>query len=100
MAGLFYRDLCLSQRKKPTKNSCEALGLDSSGASFLLIKRKVTMALEAIDVKLHDHIIVGDDYYSMSEHGLIKNMTDQFNQFLSGRDDWTGKGGRHAQTTQ
>jgi hypothetical protein len=25
---------------------------------------------------------VGDDYYSMSEHGLIKNMTDQFNQFL------------------
>ena len=65
-----------------------------------LITRKVTMALEAIDVKLHDHIIVGDDYYSMSEHGLIKNMTDQFNQFLSSRDDWTGKGGGHDQTTQ
>ena len=64
-----------------------------------LITRKVTMALAAIDVKLHDHIIVGDDYYSMSEHGLIKNMTDQFNKFLSGRGDWTGKGGGHDQTT-
>jgi len=48
------------------------------------ITRKVTMALEAIDVKLHDHIIVGDDYYSMADHGVIKSVTDQFNKMLSG----------------
>jgi len=49
-----------------------------------LITRKVTMALEAIDVKLHDHIIVGDNYYSMADHGLIKSVTDHFNKLLSG----------------
>jgi DNA repair protein RadC len=65
-----------------------------------LVTRKITMALEAIDVKLHDHIIVGDDYYSMADHGLIKGMTDQFNEFLSGRKDWPGKGGCHAEETQ
>lgn len=51
-----------------------------------LLTRKVVMALGTIDVQLHDHIIVGDTYYSMSDNGLIKNMTDQFNQFLRGRN--------------
>ena len=52
-----------------------------------LITRKIAMALEAIDVKLHDHIIVGDNYYSMSENKLMKGFTDHFNQILSGQND-------------
>jgi DNA repair protein RadC len=57
-------------------------GHTEPSAEDKLITRKVGLALEAIDVKLHDHIIVGDSYYSMSDHGFIKSMTDQFNQFL------------------
>jgi len=47
------------------------------------ITRKIVIALESIDVKLHDHIIVGDGYYSMSENGLIKDFTDHLNGLLS-----------------
>ena len=47
------------------------------------ITRKVAMALLTIDVSLHDHIIVGDGYFSFSEHGLMKNMTDEFKRILS-----------------
>jgi len=47
------------------------------------ITRKVAMALAAIDVSLHDHIIVGDGYYSFSEHGLMQGITDEFNKILS-----------------
>jgi len=48
------------------------------------ITKKVAMALATIDVSLHDHIIVGDAYYSFSEHGLMNGMTDEFNKILSG----------------
>ena len=47
------------------------------------VTKKVAMALAAIDVSLHDHIIVGDGYYSFSEHGLMKGITDEFNKILS-----------------
>ncbi len=38
------------------------------------VTRKVVVALSSIDIKLHDHIIVGDGYYSMEEDGLIESM--------------------------
>ena len=51
-----------------------------------MVTRKIAVALGSIDVQLHDHIIIGDNYYSMSEDGIIKNIIDQFNQFLSGKN--------------
>jgi len=48
-----------------------------------LITMKVAIALKSIDVQLHDHIIVGDSYYSFSEHGLMKDVTELFNNHLS-----------------
>jgi len=50
-----------------------------------MITRKVGIALESIDVKLHDHIIIGDTYLSMADDGFIKQVTEQFNKFLSGK---------------
>ncbi len=38
------------------------------------VTRKVMLALSSIDIKLHDHIIIGDSYYSMEEDGLIEAM--------------------------
>ena len=50
-----------------------------------LVTRKVAVALLSIDVPLHDHIIVGDSYYSFSEHGIMKEIRDKINGFLSGQ---------------
>jgi DNA repair protein RadC len=47
------------------------------------VTKKVAMALAAIDVSLHDHIIVGDGYYSFSEHGLMEGITDEFSKIMS-----------------
>ena len=49
------------------------------------VTRKVAVALSSIDVPLHDHIIVGKSYYSFSEHGIMKEITDKINGFLSGQ---------------
>ena len=47
------------------------------------ITRKVIFSLTAIDVLLHDHLIVGNGYHSMSNDGWMKSVTDQCRQFLS-----------------
>ena len=49
------------------------------------ITRKVAVALLSIDVPLHDHIIVGESYFSFSENGLMEEITDNINGFLSGQ---------------
>ena len=49
------------------------------------VTRKVAVALLSIDVPLHDHIIVGDSFYSFSEHGIMKEIRDNINRFLSGQ---------------
>ena len=47
------------------------------------ITRKMILSLAAIDVLLHDHIIVGDGYYSMSQDGWIQSITDSCRKFLA-----------------
>lgn len=47
------------------------------------ITLKVGLALAAIDVQLHDHIIVGDGYYSFSGGGIMNAIKDQMNGFLA-----------------
>ena len=47
------------------------------------ITRKMILSLAAIDVLLHDHIIVGDGYYSMSEDGWIQSIADKCRKFLA-----------------
>jgi len=50
------------------------------------IDKQVTLqlwvALKSIEVKLHDHIIIGDGYYSMVEDGFMVPIQDRFNSFL------------------
>ena len=47
------------------------------------LTRKVIFSLTAIDVLLHDHLIVGNGYHSMSDDGWMKSVTDKCGQFLS-----------------
>lgn len=45
------------------------------------ITLKIFMALSNIDVILHDHVIIGDNYYSMAEAGTIKALKEKSLRF-------------------
>lgn len=47
------------------------------------ITRKVIFSLMAIDVMLHDHLIVGNDYHSLADEGWIQSTRDQCQTFLA-----------------
>lgn len=47
------------------------------------ITTMLQMALSSIDVVLHDHLIVGDDFYSFAEQGWLGKEKQRFNDFLS-----------------
>ena len=47
-----------------------------------MLTRKVALALTAVDALLHDHIIVGDDYYSFSEKGIMDEINRDAKGFL------------------
>jgi len=44
---------------------------------------KVGIAALSIDVSLHDHIIIGDGYYSMADTGWLKNVSSRFSILLN-----------------
>ena len=44
---------------------------------------KLVFAFKAIDVNLLDHIIVGESYYSFTDNGIMEEINQKFNQFLS-----------------
>ena len=49
-----------------------------------MITRKIAIALESIDVKLHDHIIIGNSFHSMADSGFMETIKEHFNKLLFG----------------
>ena len=49
-----------------------------------MITMRLMVAAHSIDVNVLDHIIIGNNYYSMADEGIIKNMKNQIDQFLKG----------------
>lgn len=47
------------------------------------ITTRIFNALASINVTLHDHLIVGDDYYSFADQGLIAKARQKHEEFLS-----------------
>ena len=47
------------------------------------ITQKVFVALKSIDATLHDHIIVGDGYYSFADAGVLEQIRDQYQSALN-----------------
>ena len=43
---------------------------------------KVGVVMSGIDVLLHDHVIIGDGYYSMADSGDIKMIMDRVNDLI------------------
>ena len=46
------------------------------------ITMKVAIALASIDVALHDHIIIGDGFHSMSDSGWLNGVGRRFKDLL------------------
>jgi DNA repair protein RadC len=46
------------------------------------ITMKVAIALASIDVALHDHVIIGDGYHSMSDSGWLNGVGRRFKDLL------------------
>ncbi|MBT5527996.1 MAG: DNA repair protein RadC [Cytophagia bacterium] len=46
------------------------------------VTMKVGISLLSMDAKLHDHIIVGDSYYSMSDAGDIKKIKNRMREII------------------
>jgi len=44
---------------------------------------KVGISLASIDVTMHDHIIIGNGYFSMAEDGWLDKVSERFNAHLS-----------------
>lgn len=43
---------------------------------------KVGIAASAIDVNFHDHIIIGEGYYSMADAGWMKKVFEKYSEIL------------------
>lgn len=53
-------------------------GSVTPSAEDMAITRKVYVALSSIDALLHDHIIIGDRYYSFSDTGNLELLKKEY----------------------
>jgi len=52
-------------------------------SSDFAITARVQAALSSIDVALHDHLIIGKDFYSFAEHGFLEKTKQKYQDFIS-----------------
>ena len=57
-------------------------GFVEPSAEDKAITIRMTIALESIDVTLHDHIIIGDGFHSMADSGFLKGVGRRFKDLL------------------
>jgi DNA repair protein RadC len=46
------------------------------------ITMRILMAAYSIDVCFHDHIIMGETFYSMADEGIVRSMRDKVQNFM------------------
>jgi len=47
------------------------------------ITAKINVALASIDVVLHDHLVIGDGYYSFCEKGWLTKAKNKYDEFIA-----------------
>ena len=52
-------------------------------SSDFMITVQIHAALKSIDVQLHDHLIIGKDFYSFAEHGFLEQTKQKYHDFIS-----------------
>ena len=48
-----------------------------------IITARIGVALSSIDVTLHDHLIIGEKYYSFAEQGWLAKAQQRYDEFIS-----------------
>jgi len=66
-------------------------GSNIPSSDDLMITAKIGVALASIDVALHDHLIIGDNYYSFAEKGWLTKAKQKFEAFLASNKKITDK---------
>jgi len=46
------------------------------------ITMRIMIAASSIDVSFHDHIIIGDTFFSMADEGIIRSMKEKIQTFM------------------
>ncbi len=44
---------------------------------------KINIALSSVDVVLHDHLVIGDGYYSFAEQGWLEKAKSKYDEFIA-----------------
>ena len=57
-------------------------GDSSPSAEDMSITIKVGIAAASLDVNFHDHIIIGNGYYSMADNDYMKEISNRFSKLL------------------
>jgi len=52
-------------------------------SSDFAITARIQAALTSIEVALHDHLIIGKDFYSFAEHGFLEKIKQKYQDFIS-----------------
>ncbi len=52
-------------------------------SSDFAITARIHTALTSIEVALHDHLIIGNDFYSFAEHGFLETTKEKYQDFIS-----------------
>ena len=52
-------------------------------SSDYMITARIQAALTSIDVSLHDHMIIGEDFYSFAEQGCLAQTKQKYDEFIS-----------------
>ena len=52
-------------------------------SSDFAVTARIHAALTSIDVALHDHLIIGKDFYSFAEHGFMEKAKQKYQDFVS-----------------
>jgi len=52
-------------------------------SSDFAITARIQAALTGIDVALHDHLIIGKDFYSFAEQGWLEKTNQKYQDFIS-----------------
>ena len=57
-------------------------GFVEPSAEDKAITIRLKIALQSIDVTLHDHIIIGDGFHSMADSGFLQDVSKKFKDLL------------------
>ncbi len=58
-------------------------GSTTPSSEDLMITAGIGVALSSIDVALHDHLIIGENYYSFAEQGWLAKAKQKYDEFVS-----------------